>query len=138
MNQTLVSFVGKPHVLFFYPRWYDIIRFGPQLRSLPLNLDFFNYIRTLALYEATIFQRGPQHHFVGFSNTRLSMNQTLIPLVGKPHGPFFYSRWYDIVHFRPKPSSLPSNQDFLHCIRALALREATICRGAHIIILLGF
>ena len=42
------------------------------------------------------------HHFVRYPPTWLSLNLALIPLIGKPHEPFPYPHWYDIIHFGPK------------------------------------
>ena len=56
--------------------------------SLPSNQDFlvFHYVRAYLLHERPPV-RGPRspNHFVQHPPTRLSMNSTLIFLVGKPH-----------------------------------------------------
>ena len=65
--------------------------------NLTSNNDFlvFHYVQAHASHEAPLGRGSP---FCLASSTWLSLNTTLIQLVGRPYGPFPL-HWYDIVHF---------------------------------------
>ena len=107
INSEVLPFLtdeGYCRTLGAHPTILPLNKVSPILPSIQVSLSFTAFGHTLHVQHYLPGTHHSPHHFVRHAPTRLSLISALIPLVGKPHGPFSYLHWYDIVHFRPKPS----------------------------------